>query len=72
MTWERRWPPAGFARICCFVLNVVNLHLPALRERPPDIALRRQVRQSQRYASAPLSEAALAQLRAHAWAVQRP
>ena len=40
-----------------FRLNVVNLHLPPLRERPADLgpavrALRRQVRQGQRPAAA--------------------
>ena len=56
-----------------FRLNVVNLHLPALRERPPDIAhFAAKYARANGYASAPLSEAALAQLRAHAWAVQRP
>jgi two-component system, response regulator FlrC len=55
-----------------FRLNVVNLHLPALRERPADIApLGRYF--AAKYARAnglparPLSEAALARLRAHAW-----
>src|SRR5690606_22807968 len=55
-----------------FRLNVVNLHLPPLRERPADIApLARHF--VAKYASAnglpvrPLSEAALARLRAHAW-----
>jgi two-component system, response regulator FlrC len=55
-----------------FRLNVVNLHLPPLRERPADIApLGRHF--SAKYARAndlaarPLSEAALCRLRAHAW-----
>src|SRR5690606_3533205 len=55
-----------------FRLNVVNLHLPPLRERAADIApLARHF--VAKYASAnglpvrPLSEAALARLRAHAW-----
>jgi two-component system, response regulator FlrC len=55
-----------------FRLNVVNLHLPPLRERPADVApLGRYF--AARYASAsglpprPLSELALARLRAHAW-----
>ena len=55
-----------------FRLNVVNLHLPALRDRPADLApLSRHF--TLKYAKAnglpirPLSEAALARLRAHAW-----
>jgi two-component system, response regulator FlrC len=55
-----------------FRLNVVNLHLPPLRERPADIApLGRYF--AARYARAnglpprPLSETALGRLRAHAW-----
>jgi two-component system, response regulator FlrC len=55
-----------------FRLNVVNLHLPPLRERPADIAsLSRHF--SAKYARAnglvarPLSETALARLRAHTW-----
>ena len=55
-----------------FRLNVVNLHLPPLRERPADIApLGRYF--AARYARAsglpprPLGELALARLRAHAW-----
>jgi two-component system, response regulator FlrC len=55
-----------------FRLNVVNLHLPALRDRPADLApLSRHF--AAKYAKAnalpvrPLSEAALARLRAHAW-----
>jgi two-component system response regulator FlrC len=55
-----------------FRLNVVNLHLPALRERPGDIApLARHF--ATKYAKAngipdrPLGRAALARLLAHAW-----
>jgi DNA-binding NtrC family response regulator len=55
-----------------FRLNVVNLHLPALRDRPADLApLSRHF--AAKYAKAnrlpvrPLSEAALVRLRAHAW-----
>ena len=55
-----------------FRLNVVNLHLPALRDRPADLApLSRHF--AAKYAKAnalsvrPLNEAALARLRAHSW-----
>jgi DNA-binding NtrC family response regulator len=55
-----------------FRLNVVNLHLPALRDRPADLAPL-GCHFAAKYAKAnglpvrPLSEAALARLRAHAW-----
>jgi two-component system response regulator FlrC len=55
-----------------FRLNVVNLHLPPLRERPADIAplgrhFSAQHAKANGLAARPLSETALARLRAHAW-----
>jgi DNA-binding NtrC family response regulator len=55
-----------------FRLNVVNLHLPALRNRPADLAPL-SCHFAAKYTKAnglpvrPLSEAALTRLRAHAW-----
>jgi DNA-binding NtrC family response regulator len=55
-----------------FRLNVVNLHVPALRDRPADLApLSRHFVAKHAKANGlpvrPLSEPALAKLRAHAW-----
>jgi two-component system, response regulator FlrC len=55
-----------------FRLNVVNLHLPPLRDRPADLApLSRHFAAKHAKANGlpvrPLSEAALARLRAHPW-----
>ncbi len=53
-------------------LNVVTLKLPALRERPNDVQLLaeffvRKYSEANEIALRPLSDAALARLRAHAW-----
>ena len=38
-TWKRRWKKGRFAKTCFHRLNVIRVHVPALRDRREDVPL---------------------------------